>query len=51
VALWIQARTGQSTHPQQGWAYLRQLGFGLRVPRPQHPNAASPEEQAAFKKR
>jgi transposase len=50
VAAWIQARTGKATHPQQGWVYLRQLGFGLRVPRPRHPKAATAEEQAAFKK-
>jgi transposase len=50
VAAWIKARTGKATHPQQGWVYLRQLGFGLRVPRPRHPNAATPEEQATFKK-
>jgi transposase len=50
VALWIKARTGKSTRPQQGWVYLRQLGFGLRVPRPRHPHTASPEERAAFKK-
>jgi transposase len=50
VAAWIKTRTGKSTHPQQGWVYLRQLGFGLRVARPRHPNAATPEEQAAFKK-
>jgi hypothetical protein len=50
VAAWIKARTGKATRPQQGWVYLRQLGFGLRVPRPRHPHTASPEERAAFKK-
>lgn len=50
VALWVKAATERTIRPQQGCAYLRQLGFGLRVPRPRHRQAASPEEQAAFKK-
>ena len=50
VALWVKAATGRAIRPQQGCVYLRQLGFGLRVPRPHHRRAASPEEQAAFKK-
>ncbi len=33
VALWVQAATRRAIHPQQGCVYLRQLGFGLRVPR------------------
>ena len=50
VARWVQAQTGHAIRPQQGCVYLRQLGFGLRVPRPRHRKAASPEAQAAFKK-
>ena len=50
VARWVQAQTGHAIRPQQGCAYLRTLGFGLRVPRPRHRKAATPEEQAAFKK-
>ena len=50
VARWVQAATGRAIRPQQGCVFLRQLGFGLRVPRPRHRKAASPEEQAAFKK-
>ena len=50
VALWVKAATGHAIRPQQGCVYLRQLGFGLRVPRPRHRKAASPEEQTAFKK-
>jgi transposase len=50
VALWVKAATGRAIHPQQGCVYLRQLGFGLRVPRPRHRKAASPEEQETFKK-
>ena len=50
VAGWVKAETGRAIRPQQGCVYLRVLGFGLRVPRPRHRQAASPEEQAAFKK-
>ena len=50
VARWVQVATGHAIRPQQGGVYLRQLGFGRRVPRPRHRKAASPEEQAAFKK-
>jgi transposase len=50
VARWVKAATGRLIRPQQGCVYLRQLGFGLRVPRPRHRKAASPEERAAFKK-
>lgn len=50
VALWIKARTGRATYPQQGWNYLRRLGFGLRVPRPRHPQSATAAGQTAWKK-
>ena len=50
VAGWVKVATGRTIRPQQGCVYLRELGFGLRVPRPQHRKAATSEEQAAFKK-
>ena len=50
VANWVEAATGRTIRPQQGCVFLRQLGFGLRVPRPRHRKAASPEAQEAFKK-
>jgi transposase len=50
VAAWIAAKTGRTIHPQLGWSYLRKLGFTLRRPRPQHQDAATPAEQAAWKK-
>jgi transposase len=34
---------------QQGWVYLKQLGWQLRVPRPHH-QEAKPDEQEAWKK-
>ena len=50
VARWVQAATGHAIRPQQGCVYLRQLGFGLRAPRPRQRKAASAETQAAWKK-
>ena len=50
VAAWIAAKTGRQIHPQLGWVYLRKLGFTLRRPRPKHLDAASEEEQQAWKK-
>jgi len=50
VATWMERETGIKTYPQLGWVYLRQLDLTLRVPRPQHPDAASAEQQVAWKK-
>lgn len=50
VATWIEQTTGQKTYPQLGWVYLRRLGFTLKVPRWRHRQAATADEQAAFKK-
>ena len=50
VAAWIKIRRGRILHPQQGCVILRELGFGLRVPRPAHAQAATPAEQRAWKK-
>jgi transposase len=50
VAAWMAERLGRPVTPQRGWDYLQRLGARLRQPRPRHV-AASPEEQAAFKKR
>jgi len=50
VAAWIADRTGRRIYPQLGWAYLQKLDFVLREPRPQHQDAASDAEQAAWKK-
>src|SRR3954462_2297939 len=50
VAAWMAARLGREGRPQPGWDYLRKLGHSAQVPRPRHAEAASPEEQAAYKK-
>ena len=50
VAAWIERRTGRSVHETTAWRAMRRLGFTLQVPRPRHARAASPREQARFKK-
>jgi transposase len=50
VAAWMAARLGRKVWPQRGWDYLKKLGYGPQVPRPRHAKAASPEEQAEYKK-
>ena len=50
VAAWMAARLGREVWPQRGWDYLRRLGHSPQVPRPRHAKAASPEEQAVYKK-
>ena len=50
VAAWIKARTGRTLRAERGCVILRELGFGLRVPRPIHARTASPAERAAWKK-
>ena len=50
VAAWIKNKTGKQVHPTTAWRAMRSAGFTLQVPRPHHRNAATEEEQAAFKK-
>src|SRR5437588_3708131 len=50
VAAWIKKKTGQAVHPTTAWRAMRAAGFTLQVPRPPHRQAASADEQAAFKK-
>src|SRR4051794_16732579 len=50
VAAWMATRLGRKVRPQRGWDHLRKLGYSARLPRPRHAKAASPEEQAAYKK-
>ena len=50
VARWIAARTGcERVYPQQGWVWLRRLGYTVQRPRPRHAEADT-QAQAAFKK-
>ena len=50
VAAWMATRLGRKVWPRRGWDYLRRLGHSPQVPRPRHAKAASPEEQAEYKK-
>jgi transposase len=50
VAAWMAARLGREVWLQRGWDYLRKLGHSPQVPRPRNARAASPEEQAEYKK-
>src|ERR687883_310913 len=51
VALWMAGELGlASVSAQRGWEALRQIGWSIQKPRPRHAKAATPEEQAAFKK-
>jgi transposase len=51
VAAWVKQNTGKTLAHSTAWTYLRRLGLTLQVPRPSHEQEASPEEQAAFKKK
>src|SRR3954464_5670301 len=50
VATWMAGRLRRKVWPQRGWDYLKKLGYSPQRPRPRHAKAASPEEQAAYKK-
>ena len=43
--------TGAPMHKATGWEWLRKLGFTPQRPRPRNTQAASAEEQAAWKKK
>ena len=50
VAAWMARQLGlERVHPQRGWEALKRIGWSLQAPRPRHPRAATPEQQAAFK--
>jgi transposase len=48
VARYVRDRWGVAVVPQTGWRWLVRLGFRLRVPRPRHPKAATPEQQRVW---
>jgi transposase len=50
VAAWIRKKTGKDVHPTTAWRAMRASGFTPQVTRPRHRQAATEEEQAAFKK-
>ena len=50
VAAYMAAELGRAVAEQRGWEALRAIGWTIQSPRPQHAEAATPEEQEAFKK-
>jgi transposase len=51
IAAWMAQDLGLlSVYPQRAWDALQAIGWSIQAPRPKNPAAASPEEQAAFKK-
>ena len=51
VAVVIASRLGvERVAEQRGWEALRAIGWTIQRPRPRHARAASPEEQAEYKK-
>lgn len=51
IAAWMAQDLGLvSVYPQRAWDALQAIGWTIQAPRPRNPAAASPDEQAAFKK-
>ena len=50
AAAFMATELGRAVAEQRGWEALRAIGWTVQRPRPQHVRAATPEEQAAFKK-
>jgi len=51
VATWMAAQLGlEKVAAQRGWEALQAIGWSIQSPRPRHPNSATPEQEAAFKK-
>lgn len=51
VAKWMAVQLGlEKLAPQRGWEALQAIGWSIQSPRPRHPNSATPEQEAAFKK-
>jgi transposase len=50
VALWMARQLGvERVHPQRGWEALKRIRWSIQTPRPRHPRAATPEQQAEFR--
>src|SRR5829696_3840219 len=51
VASWMARHLGLAKlHSQRGWEALQRIGWSPQAPRPRHARAATPEQQAAFKR-
>ena len=51
VAAVMALELGREVAEQRGWEALRAIGWTIQRPRPRHSQAATPEEQADFKKK
>jgi transposase len=51
VAAYVRDRWDVRVCKQTGWEWLRGLGFSPQVPRPSHPEAATPAARRAWKRR
>jgi transposase len=51
VARFVRERWGVVVCHQTAREWMRELGFSLQVPRPSHPEAATPAERRAWKRR
>lgn len=45
VADWLSELTGVRISPHRGWEYLREMGYRLKVPRPQHQETSILQQQ------
>src|SRR5918993_485165 len=51
VARWMAGELGRAAVlPQRGWGAPKAIGWSVQKPRPRHPQAATPEDKAAFEK-
>lgn len=51
IAAWMAKELGlEKVCPQRGWEALKMLRWSIQAPRPKNPKAATPKEEAAFKK-
>ena len=45
VADWLSEWTGEQISRHRGWEYLREMGYRLKVPRPQHQETDISQQQ------
>jgi transposase len=51
VGQWLAGELGlEAVSSQRGWEALQRIGWSIQKPRPRHAKAATPEQEAAFKK-
>lgn len=51
VARYVEQHWGFRINPATGWKWLKRLGFTLQVPRPSHPQSATPAQRRSWKRR